>query len=140
MKLCAFIVAATCLCGTAVAQESPLTPRTLQAALAAKPEGAEAEKLADRIRAYFGGSESLAKGAAPKIDELMVAWALEAPQLPPNATARAVADAGSLNLTLTKVGTTGLYAGVATLSHGAALTWHYEAGDRRFGGGQLEAY
>ncbi len=140
MKLCAFLVAATCLCGTAVAQDSPLTPRTLQAALAAKPEGAEADKLADRIRAYFGGSESLVKGAAPKIDELMVAWALEAPQLPPNTTARAVADAGSLNLTLMKVGTTGLYAGVATLSHGAALTWHYEAGDRRFGGGQLEAY
>ncbi len=140
MKLCAFVVAATCLCGTAVAQDSPLTPRTLQAALAAKPEGAEAEKLADRIRSYFGGSESLVKGAAPKIDELMVAWALEAPQLPPNTTARAVADAGSLNLTLMKVGTTGLYAGVATLSHGAALTWHYEAGDRRFGGGQLEAY
>ena len=140
MKLCAFLVAATCLCGTAVAQESPLTPKTLQAALAAKPEGAEADKLADRIRTYFGGSEALVKGAAPKIDELTVAWALEAPQLPPNTTARAVADAGSLNLPLTKVGTTGLYAGVATLSHGAALTWHYEAGDRRFGGGQLEAY
>ena len=28
---------------------------------------------------------------------------------------------------LTKVGTAGLYAGVATLSHGEAFTWHYEA-------------
>ncbi|MEA2343460.1 MAG: hypothetical protein QOF63_1629 [Thermoanaerobaculia bacterium] len=140
MKLSALVVAALCLCGAAAAQDAPLTPQTLQAALMAKPEGAEAEKLADRIRAYFGGSESLAKGAPAKIDELRVAWAFEAPQLPPNAVTRVVADAGSLNLPLVKVGTSGVYAGVANLSHGAAFTWHYEAGDRRFGGGQLEAY
>ena len=101
----------------AFAQEaSPLTPKGLQAALAAKPEGAEAEKLAERIRSYFGGSESLVKGSAAKIDELTVAWALEAPQLPPNAVTRVVADVGSLNLPLVKVGTSGVYAGVATLS------------------------
>ena len=86
MKLSGLVVAACCLCGVASAQEpTPLTPKTLQAALAAKPEGAEAEQLAERIRGYFGGSESLVKGAAPKIDELTVAWAFEAPQLPPNA-------------------------------------------------------
>lgn len=141
MKLSALVVAGCCLCGVAFAQEaSPLTPKGLQAALAAKPEGAEAEKLAERIRSYFGGSESLVKGSAAKIDELTVAWALEAPQLPPNAVTRVVADVGSLNLPLVKVGTSGVYAGVATLSHGAALTWHYEAGDRRFGGAQLEVY
>ena len=39
-----------------------------------------------------------------------------------------------------KVGTSGLYAGVANLTHGAAFTWHYEAGGARFGGGQLEVY
>jgi enterochelin esterase-like enzyme len=141
MKLSALVVAALCLCGAAAAQDAPaLTPQTLQAALTAKPEGADAERLADRIRAYFGGSESLVKGAPAKIDELRVAWAFEAPQLPPNVVTRVVADAGSLNLPLVKVGTSGVYAGVATLSHGAAFTWHYEAGDRRFGGGQLEAY
>ena len=43
-------------------------------------------------------------------------------------------------LPLTKVGTSGLYAGVANLTHGAAFTWHYEAGGARFGGGQLEVY
>src|SRR4029450_3142759 len=32
------------------------------------------------------------------------------------------------------------YAGVTTLSHGTAFTWHYEVGNRRFGGGQLEVY
>ena len=139
MRLSALVVAAWCLCGVAAAQDT-LTPQTLQAALAAKPEGAEAEKLAERIRAYFGGSESLMKGAPAKIDELTVAWALEAPQLPPNAVARVVADVGSLNLPLVKVGTSGLYAGVTRLAHGAGFSWHYEAGDRRFGGAQLEAY
>jgi enterochelin esterase family protein len=39
-----------------------------------------------------------------------------------------------------KVGAGGIYTGVVRLAHGAALTWHYEAGDRRFGGGQLEVY
>jgi enterochelin esterase family protein len=142
MKVSALVAVAYCVCGVAVAQEPPsLTPRTLQAALAAKPDGAEAEKLAERIRGYFGGSDILVKGAAPKIDELTVAWAFEAPQVAPNAVTRVVADVGSLIVPLTKVGTTGVYAGVATLSHGTAVTWHYEAGpDRRFGGGQLEVY
>ena len=91
--------------------------------------------------AYFGGSEALMKGGAPKIDELTVAWALEAPQLAPNVTPRVMADVGSLNLPMVKVGTSGVYAAVANLSHGAAMTWHYEAGpDRRLGGSQLEVY
>src|SRR4051794_22749859 len=89
---------------------APLTPKSLQAALAAKPEGADADALAERIRAYFGGSEALLKGGAPKIDELTVAWAVEAPQLPANVTPRVVADVGSLNLPMVKVGTTGVYA------------------------------
>ena len=29
---------------------------------------------------------------------------------------------------------------MSTISHGTAFTWHYEAGDRRIGGGQLEVY
>src|SRR3954468_11955002 len=94
-----------------LAQETtPLTPKTLQAALAQKPEGPDAEKLAERIRAYFGGSESLGKGAAPKVDELTVAWALEAAQLATNVTPRVVADVGALNLPMVKVGTSGVYA------------------------------
>src|SRR6476620_3817564 len=121
MKLTA-LVAACYLSASVLAQETaPLTPKSLQAALAAKPEGAEAEKLAERIRAYFGGSESLIKGAPAKIDELTVAWAFEAPQLPPNAVTRVVADVGSLNLPLVKVGTSGVYAGVTRLAHGAAF-------------------
>jgi enterochelin esterase-like enzyme len=141
MKLSALIVAACSLGGVAFAQDAPLTPSSLQTALAAKPQGAEAEQLAERIRGYFGGSEALLKGAAPKIDELTVAWAFEAPQVPANAVTRVVADVGSLIVPMVKVGSSGVYAGVATLSHGTAVTWHYEAGaDRRFGGGQLEVY
>ena len=130
------------LCFLLPAQEVlPLTPKTLQAALSSKPEGAEAEKLADRIRAYFGGSESLMKGGVPKIDELTVAWALEAQQVPANVTPRVVADVGALNLPMVRVGTSGVFTAVANLSHGAAMTWHYEVGpDRRLGGSQLEVY
>ena len=124
-----------------VAQDSTaLTPKSLEAALSAKPDGPAADQLADRIRTYFGGTELLAKGAPPKTDELMVAWAVEAPQLPPNTPVRVVSDAVLFTLALTKVGSGNLYAGVAPLSHATAFTWHYEAGDRRLGGGQLEVY
>ena len=142
MKVCALVLAASGLAGISAAQEpAALTPKALQAALAAKPQGADAEKLAERIRAYFGGPENLKKGAAPKIDDLTVAWAFEAPELPANAVTRVVADVGSLIVPMMKVGTGGVYAGAATLAHGSAVTWHYEAGaDRRFGGGQLEVY
>jgi enterochelin esterase-like enzyme len=143
MRLGIAVATGLVVCGTMAGaqEESPLTPSSLQAALAAKPEGAQAERLAERIRTYFGGSEALVKGAPAKIDELTVAWALEAPQLAANAPAPRVAwDPGNYNLPLTKVGTSGLYAGTATLAHGTAFNWHYEAGDRRFGGGQVEAY
>ena len=119
----------------------PLTPRALADALAAKPQGAEADRLAERIRTYYGGSEGLLKGsAAPKIDELNVAWAIDVPDLAADAPApRVVSDAVHFTMPLTKVSGS-LYAGVATLAHGEAFTWHYEAGDRRLGGGQLEVY
>jgi enterochelin esterase-like enzyme len=142
MKVSVLALALSCLPHMAAAQDAAqLTPRSLQAALAAKPEGVDAEKLAERIRAYFGGPDALLKGAAPKIDELTVAWAFEAPQVAPNAATRVVADVGSLIVPLVRVGTSPVFAGVATLAHGAAFIWHYEAGaDRRFGGGQLEVY
>ena len=113
----------------------------METALAAKPQAAEAEQLASRIRTYFGGTDALVRGAAPKIDELTVAWALELPQAEANARPpRVVADAGGFNLTLARVGDTSVYSAVSTLSHGTAFTWHFEVGDRRIGGGQLEVY
>jgi enterochelin esterase-like enzyme len=130
------------LCGAADGAEGQtLTPKTLEAALAARPAGADAARLAEEIRAYFGGSEVLLKGAPPKIDELAVAWAIDAPTPPANgAPVRVVADVGGFILPLSRVGETTLYAGVGTLAHGTAMSWHYEVGDRRAGGGQLEAY
>ena len=143
MKLSAWLVATTVVCVSSVlAQEGPaLDPKSLSPALAAKLEGVEAERLADRIRALFGGRDVLIKGGPARIDELTVAFAIEAPNLPATGPGpRAVADHGMFNLPLTKVGTSGVYAGVANLTHGAAFTWHYEAGGARFGGGQLEVY
>ena len=118
-----------------------LDPKGLSAALAAKPTGVAAEQLAAQIRTWFGGSENLAKGAPPKIDELTVAWAIEVPGLAPNAPPpRVVSDVVAFTMSLARVGDTPLYAGVATLSDGYAMSWHYEAGDRRIGGGQLDVY
>jgi enterochelin esterase family protein len=128
------------------AQQAALTPRTLDSALAAKPQGADAEQLATRIRTLFRGADTLARGAAAQIDELTVAWALETtpPPLTPGQTPprppRVVSDNGAFSFPMTRVGTTNVYAVVATLSFGTAFTWHYEVNDRRLGGGQLEVY
>jgi enterochelin esterase-like enzyme len=141
MKLSTVIVPALVLLGAIDASGQALTPRALDAALAAHPAGAAAETLAGEIRTYFGGPEALTQGAPAKIDELAVAWAIDAPVPPPNGgTVRVVADVGGFILPLTRVGDTTLYAGVATLAHGTAMSWHYEVGDRRAGGGQLETY
>jgi enterochelin esterase family protein len=130
------------LCGTAHAQDGTLTPKSLKAVLEAQPSGPEGDRVAERIRTYFGGSDALAKGtAAPKVDELLVAFALELPLLPANAPApRVVSDAVFFTMPLTKIGASNVYAGVTQFAHGTAFTWHYEAGDRRIGGGQLEVY
>ena len=134
------------ICGSMVlglagaARGQTLDPQSLAAALAAKPAGAEAEQLAARIRAWFNGSPSLGNGPAPKIDELTVAWAIEAPGLPATAVPRVVSDVVAFTMPLVRVGDTAVYAGVATLAHGYAMTWHYELPDKRLGGGQLEVY
>jgi enterochelin esterase family protein len=142
MKLSTIVILGSLLPGLVHQTEAQaLTPSSLSAALSAKPSGAEAEALAGRIRAWFDGSENLVKGPAPKIDDLTVAWAIEAPGLAANVPPpRVVSDVVAFMMPLVKVGDSGLYAGVATLAHGYAMTWHYEAGDRRLGGGQLEVY
>jgi enterochelin esterase family protein len=131
--------------GTAAAQPAnapPLTVQDLAAALAAGPQGDEAIALADRVRTMFGGRSGLLRGLAPKIDELTVAWAIElADAQPPEAARPAVVrDVGNMRYPMVRLGGTNVYALVRTLSHGTAFTWHYEAGDRRFGGSQLEVW
>ena len=141
MRLATLAVTTLVLSGVADANAQTLTPKTLDEALTAKPAGADATALAERVRTYFGGTDVLVKGAPPKIDELAVAWAIDATAAPANgATVKVVADVGGFILPLTRVGETSLYAGVAMLAHGTAMSWHYEVGDRRAGGGQLEAY
>ena len=141
MKLALALTVCCSMASAGAAQDgATLTPKTLQAALAAKPDGAAAGALAEQIKTYFGGSENLIKGPGPKIDDLTVAWAIEAPQLASTVTPRVVADVGFLTLPLARVGTSDVYAAAATLAHGTALTWHYEIGDRRIGGAQLEVY
>ena len=130
-------------CLPASAQDTTLTPRLLEAALAAQPQGADAERLADRVREAFGGREVLlAGGGAPKIDGLQVAWAIEmAAPVAPDAPAPTVdSDAVHFTRRLTRIGTTPVYAAVVSLSHGDAFSWHFTSGTRRFGGGQLEVY
>jgi hypothetical protein len=78
MRLATLVVTTLAFCGVADANGQTLTPKALDEALAAKPVGADAAALADRIRTYFGGNDVLVKGAPPKIDELAVAWAIDA--------------------------------------------------------------
>src|SRR5215831_19370092 len=123
-------------------QENQITPKSLQAALQAKPGAAEAEKLAAQVREYFGKDISdLSKGAAPKIDELSVAWAIEVPEASTlGAAPRVVSDDVKLQLPLIRIGSTNVYAGVAEFSWGAGFKWQYQIGDRKIGGGNLEVY
>ena len=67
--------------GSPARAQPPLTPATLETALAANPQGAEADRLAERVREWFGGRDVLVAGpTAPKIDGVQVAWAVETPQ------------------------------------------------------------
>jgi enterochelin esterase-like enzyme len=118
-------------------QEPPLTPKTLQRALAARPAGAAAEQLAERIRATFG-RENLLKGANPKIDALAVAWAVEVPEA--GSAPKVVSEDGKFVLALRRIGDTPVYAAAATLPEGAGMRWTYQVGERKLGGGQLEVY
>ena len=126
-------------------QERPaLAPTSLAAALDAKPQGAEAERLAERIRQVFGGRDALLKGASPLIDELTVAWAIELPgwKSPANAVSPSVwRPVGNSRYAMTPVGQTGVYALVRAFAHGDAFAWMYDAGGGwRLGGGTIEVY
>lgn len=120
-------------------QTSSLTPKTLQKSLAAKPKGADADKLAEEIRSWFG-KEALVKGAPAKSDDLAVAWAIEAANV--KAAPRVVSLDGKFALPLVRVGNSDVYAGVAELKEGQAMRWQFEIGDQKLmaGNGQLEVY
>lgn len=129
--------AALFVMNNAHAADPPLTPSSLKAALGANPRSRDAEELAERIRGWYG-KENLLKGPSPKVSELDVAWAIEAPdaKTPP----QIVSQAGDFRLPLRRVGNTDVYAAAVTLPEGTGMAWSYEVDGERRGGGQLEVY
>jgi len=134
---------------SAPARAEGLTSATLMDRLKALPSGAEASKLADEVRAWFGGKEKLAKGPNPKVDGTVVAWAIEVPK--PANPPKVVSDDGKVTMELTRLGDTDVYAHAANLTDGSAMRWdfvvdlkhlpHPVTGPRhRPGPAQLEVY
>jgi enterochelin esterase family protein len=134
------VLALIALAGPALAQAPveeppPLDHATLKRALASKPAGAEAVRLADKIRRWFG-AEGIRNGTA-KSEGQELAWAIEAPG------AKAVwaqpAD-GFPRQNLEPVGDTGVWAAVSSLSDGTAARYSYNVDGRRIGLFEVEAY
>jgi enterochelin esterase-like enzyme len=111
----------------------PLTVRTLSTRLAAKPTGETATALADEVHNWFGknasGNFNVSTGADPKVEGLLTAWAVEAP----NARTAAVAIEGGKTLELARIGDTPVFAKVIPLENGAGFRWSYELDGKRFG-------
>jgi len=122
----------------------PLTPKGLEAALARKPAGAQADQLADQVRMMFGGKEALAKGPAAKVEGRTVAWAVATPRS--DVTPRVVSTLGNLDLPLQRIGETDVFAAAREFPHGTALRYLYVIGDAKLtdarspNGRQLELY
>ena len=97
-------------------QPAPLTPQALDAALAATPQGADAERLADRVREWFGGSDRLA-GRLGGAEDRRPAGRLGDRGASRGATDAEVpiveSDAVHFTRRLTRIGTTSVYATVA---------------------------
>src|SRR5438132_281786 len=126
------------LSGAVGAEDTPLTPKTLEEAM--RPENGFADKapaLAERLRAWFGG-ETLRKGTGIKTEGRTVVWAIEAPDAksPP----KVVAEHGDWARTLVRFGETPVYAYTETLPDGAAFRWAYDVDGKKIGGGQVEVY
>jgi enterochelin esterase-like enzyme len=113
----------------------PLDPVAFRQALAAKPSGAAAAALVDKVRRWFG-ADALRNGAA-KSEGQEVAFALEA------AGAKAVMAQsidGFLRQPLEPIGTTGIWAAVGTFSDGMASRFLYDVDGRRQGNFEVETY
>src|SRR4051794_14765957 len=99
-----------------------LTPQALRDKLGEKLTGEESRALAERVRTWFG-ADRLRAGAATKIEELEVAWAIEAPDAK---AAEIVSTDGNFRLPLTRLGQTDVFAGTVPLPEGTALRWVYQ--------------
>lgn len=134
----ALFIAVACARSVAAQDGAPLTPKALETTLAARPSGADADRLAQQIRAWFG-RDALARGPNPKVDELTVAWALETPGT--TAAPQVVSSDGIVKIPLTRLDGTDIYAAAVTLPEGAAMAWSYVVDGRRVGNEKrLEVY
>src|SRR5258706_9682873 len=106
----------------AMVQDTVSTPTQLSHALAAKPEGDMAEKLAGQVKAWFGND--LISRPGVKVDEREVAWAIEAPNAS-NAPA-VVSSTGRFRQPLQRIGGTNVYAFATRLDNGAAMQWAFD--------------
>ena len=120
----------------ASAEDPPLKPQTLSAALQADPKGADAEKLADGIRKWIG-PDNLKKGSRARVDGLTAAWAMEAPGAK---SVKILINNGKADQDLIRVGATDVYALALTLPETTAFSWKYSVDGRETGGGNLEVY
>ncbi len=105
----------------------PLTPRSLSAKLGAKLSSDEAAALAQRVQGWFG--KNLSIGAAPKVDGLEVAWAIEAPGAE---AAEVISEDGHFRLPLTRLGKTNVFAATVPLPEGTGMRWAYQVDGKRF--------
>ncbi len=124
----------------AVAGEE-LSMQTLSERIAANPTGQAAEALAQDIRAWFGkdrsGANNVLRGANPKVEGLMTAWAIEAP----GAKTAAVKAGGVQKLALNRIGETPVFAATVALTNGEAFRWRYVTDGTKEGrSGDLEVY
>jgi enterochelin esterase family protein len=118
-----------------------LSMATLTARIAAKPTGDAAAVLADDVRAWFGkdrfGANNVLRGANPRVEGVMTAWAIEAP----DAKVAAVRKDDNTVLPLTRIGETPIFAATVALASRDAFRWTYLSdGDKAGRTGQVEVY
>jgi len=129
------LLATPALAQTPPEEPPPLDYVTLRKALASKPTGAEADKLADKVRRWFG-ADALKNGNA-KMEGQDLAWAIEAPGAK-EVSAQPVD--GLPRQKLEPIGETGVWAAVSTLPDGTAARYFYSVDGRRIGLFNVEAY
>lgn len=122
--------------GSAQADDAPLTPRTLQATLAANSGGAEADLLAGRVRQWFGAD--IGKGPHARIEGLDAAFAIEAPGA--SAPPRVRFSDDRTDLVLKRLGATDVYAAAVTLKEMEAAHYSYIIDGKETGGGDFEVF
>ncbi len=126
----------------AVAQkpEPALTATMIKEALKRPPRGKKAESLATRIRDLYGNRDM--NGSIVPIHEdkgmFDIAFAIEV--IGTADTPKLVMETKSPEITLNRIGETGMYAAVTTQAEGFAARFHFEIGDKKLPSKQIEVF